>query len=58
MFNKSIVSRIRNPQYLYHINRAMRPTASQEDIRLGKYFYGLAENWFRNNGRFFKNTVQ
>lgn len=57
MFNQSIINKIRNPKYLYHINRAMRPNASQEDIRLGRYFYSLANNWFKNNGKFFKNAI-
>lgn len=57
MFNQSIINKIRNPKYLYHIDRAMRPNASPEDIRLGRYFYSLANNWFKNNGKFFKNAV-
>ena len=57
MFNQSIVNKIGNPQYLYHINCAMRPNTSQEDIRLGRYFYNLANNWFNNNGKFFKNSI-
>nr|DAT10949.1 MAG TPA: hypothetical protein [Caudoviricetes sp.] len=57
MFNQSIINKIRNPKYLYHINRAIRENASPEDVRLGRYFYSLANNWFKNNGKFFKNAV-
>lgn len=57
MFNQKVINKIRNPNYLYYINRAMRPNASQEDIRLGRYFYNLANSWLNNNGKFFKNAI-
>lgn len=57
MFNRNVINKIKNPNYLYYINRAMRPNASQEDIRLGRYFYNLANGWFNNNGKFFKNAI-
>nr|DAN66701.1 MAG TPA: hypothetical protein [Caudoviricetes sp.]DAX36903.1 MAG TPA: hypothetical protein [Caudoviricetes sp.] len=57
MFNQNVINNIRNQRYLYYINRAMRPNASTEDIRLGQYFYNLAKAWFNNNGKFFKNAI-